>query len=63
MILAQLDVLGGDTKAMRAYAEAVSATKLDVSDYSSTLARIKAGGRQTRAGSVGLKILFCSFVI
>lgn len=42
LVLKQLDKLGGDTKEMRAYVAAVSGLKVEVSDYTATLARLKA---------------------
>jgi small conductance mechanosensitive channel len=42
VVLDELDLLGGDTKAMRAYISAVSGLKVEVSDYVSTIARLKA---------------------
>lgn len=42
VVLDELDVLGGDTKAQRAYITAVSGIKVEVSDYVSTIARLKA---------------------
>ncbi len=66
VILAQLDVLGGDTKAMRAYAEAVSATKIEVSDYSSTLARIKSWAASDEGGirwAKNIILFFCYLIV
>ena len=42
VVLDQLDKLGGDSKGMRAYITAVSGLKVEVSDYESTIARLKA---------------------
>jgi small conductance mechanosensitive channel len=42
VVLDQLDRLGGDSKGMRAYITAVSGLKVEVSDYESTIARLKA---------------------
>lgn len=42
VVLDELDLLGGDSKAMRAYISAVSGIKVEVSDYESTIARLKA---------------------
>jgi len=42
VVLDELDLLGGDTKAMRAYIGAVSGLKVEVSDYVSTIARLKS---------------------
>ena len=65
VILNQIDLLGGDTKAMRAYADAVSPTKIEVSDYASTLARLKSWGIAEDGGISWIKkiALFMSYVI
>jgi small conductance mechanosensitive channel len=42
VVLDEIDLLGGDTKGMRAYIAAVSGLKVEVSDYQSTIARLKA---------------------
>ncbi len=42
VVLDQLDKLGGDSKGMRAYITAVSGLKVEVSDYKSTISRLKA---------------------
>jgi small conductance mechanosensitive channel len=42
VVLDQLDKLGGDSKGMRAYITAVSGLKVEVTDYESTIARLKA---------------------
>ena len=65
VILNQIDLLGGDTKAMRAYADAVSPTKIEVSDYTSTLARLKSWGIAEDGGISWIKkiALFMSYVI
>jgi len=42
VVLDQIDLEGGDTKAPRAYIAAVSGLKVEASDYVSTLARLKA---------------------
>ena len=42
VVLDEIDLLGGDTKSMRAYIGAVSGLKVEVSDYVSTIARLKS---------------------
>ncbi len=42
IVLDEMDMLGGDSKAQRAYIAAVSGIKVEVSDYVSTIARLKA---------------------
>ncbi len=42
VVLDELDLEGGDTKAPRAYIAAVSGLKVEVSDYVSTMARLKS---------------------
>lgn len=42
VVLDFLDQLGGDTKAQRAYIDAISGIKVEVSDIQSTVARLKA---------------------
>ncbi len=42
VVLEQIDLEGGDTKAQRAYIAAVSGLKVEASDYVSTIARLKA---------------------
>jgi small conductance mechanosensitive channel len=42
VVLDEVDLEGGDTKAPRAYIAAVSGLKVEVSDYVSTLARLKS---------------------
>lgn len=65
VILNQIDLLGGDTKAMRAYADAVSTTKIEVSDYASTLARLKSWGLAEDGGIHWIKkiALFIFYII
>jgi small conductance mechanosensitive channel len=65
VILNQIDLLGGDTKAMRAYADAVSTTKIEVSDYASTLARLKSWGIAEDGGISWIKkiALFMSYLV
>ena len=65
VILNQIDLLGGDTKAMRAYADAVSTTKIEVSDYASTLARLKSWGLAEDGGIHWIKkiALFMFYII
>lgn len=65
VILNQIDLLGGDTKAMRAYTDAVSTTKIEVSDYASTLARLKSWGIAEDGGISWIKkiALFMSYLI
>jgi small conductance mechanosensitive channel len=42
IVLDRFDLLGGDTKDMRAYVAAVSGLKVEISDYVSTIARVKS---------------------
>ena len=42
VVLEEVDLEGGDTKAPRAYIAAVSGLKVEVSDYVSTMARLKS---------------------
>jgi small conductance mechanosensitive channel len=50
IVLDQIDKLGGDSKAMRAYISAVSGLKVEVSDYESTIARLKAWLKSDEGG-------------
>ena len=50
VVLDQLDVEGGDSKAQRAYISAVSGLKVEVSDYVATFARLKAWAMSDEGG-------------
>jgi len=65
VVLDQIDKLGGDTKAMRAYISAVSGLKVEVSDYESTIARLKAWVKSDEGGLRWTKniALFLSYLV
>lgn len=50
VVLAQQDKLGGDSKDARAYIDAVSGLKVEVSDYVATIARLKAWATADEGG-------------
>lgn len=65
IVLDQIDKLGGDTKAMRPYISAVSGLKVEVSDYESTFARLKAWLKSDEGGLRWTKniALFFSYLV
>lgn len=70
VVLDEFDLLGGDSKAMRAYISAVSGLKVEVSDYESTIARLKAwltadegGLRWARNIALFLAYIFGSWIL
>jgi len=65
IVLDQIDKLGGDSKAMRAYISAVSGLKVEVSDYESTIARLKAWLKSDEGGLRWTKNigLFLSYLV
>ena len=65
VVLDQLDVEGGDSKAQRAYISAVSGLKVEVSDYVATFARLKAWAMSDEGGLRWVRNLglFLAYVI
>lgn len=70
VVLDEIDLLGGDTKGMRAYISAVSGLKVEVSDFDSTVARLKAwltadegGLRWARNFALFLAYIFCAWIL